>query len=327
VEFADFDPDKVGSGKKGVTQVTLDFVGRMERALESSVGSSVICRKSTRRWYDKEVKQSVKERREAYMALRSNSSDASWEKYKLARKNSHKIINDKKAEEWKKFLESIDEAQNSDLKRFWNLVHRFMPKGAKVSAQPIQRQDGSLAVSEEQICNAWADHQEKLFTPRPDPSFCQKFAKDVTREVTTDLPERSLYEIDEPDSKLDGEFTLGEIKRTVESRKFGKGAGLDKTDWEPRAEPLNGDDQDLVCPLFEKILAHKSTKLGYCQLEEEREIRFPEQEQEDTEAASSVGRPRARRSQPAAPAPASALAPAAAAENEAKARSGKKYVV
>jgi exonuclease III len=223
VEFEDYEPDKVGTGE--ATQVASDFVGRMERALESSVGSSIICRKFSRRWYDKEVKQSVKTRREAYNRLRSAPSEANWSEYKKRRKESQQLISDKKTAEWETFLASIDEAQSTDLKRFWNLVHKFMPKGTKVSAQPIKRKNGTLAVSEEQICNAWADHQEKLFTPRPNPAFCQSFANDVNYEVEG-LTEASLYE---SDGDIDGEFTTQEIKKILDSRKLGKGAGLDGT--------------------------------------------------------------------------------------------------
>ena len=61
-------------------EVVKDFIERHNQALEQSVGSKIICRKFSRKWYDEEVRELVKQRREAYAKLKeqhytNNSED------------------------------------------------------------------------------------------------------------------------------------------------------------------------------------------------------------------------------------------------------------
>ena len=82
-ELGSFDPDKVAGerccvcaraegGERGEhcthstgTKVVGKFIEKLEAALEASVGSKVIRKGFSRAWYDDEVREAVKERRDA----------------------------------------------------------------------------------------------------------------------------------------------------------------------------------------------------------------------------------------------------------------------
>ena len=70
----------------------------------------------------------------------------------------------------------------------WNLIKRLIPNSKKVSMSPITKADGSLALSEDDIVEAWAAHVERLGTPNPQPHENAEFAARVEEEVERNAP-------------------------------------------------------------------------------------------------------------------------------------------
>ena len=227
-----------------------DFIARMEAALESSVGSVIVRRKFSRSWFDDEVKAAVRARREAYQEFKQSGSEEAWEKFTLARKDCNKITKRKQTESWNKFLEDVEDARHNDPKQMWNLIKRLIPNSKKASMSPITKADGSLALSEDEIVEAWAAHVERLGTPKPHPLENAAFAAQVEAEVQ----EHAASSNDIPDGEVDGVFTDEELKETLDSPDYHKACASDGT-----KNTMFKKGREAMAPLLLELFNHLRT--------------------------------------------------------------------
>jgi len=202
-----------------------DFIKRMETALEQSCGHKWIRRGFSRSWFDDEVKTLVSRRREAYKVFMKSPSHSGWKQYVSLRKSCSKMVHRKKKEAWDGFLGKFDEAYKGNHKMMWSLVKRLVPSANKVSLQPIKDSKGTLATSEEEISEAWAQHQAKLGTPTRHELQDDAFTSEVEKEV------EELVSIAESQvgQALDAEFTIKEIEEATESLNYYKAGAADGT--------------------------------------------------------------------------------------------------
>jgi hypothetical protein len=207
------------------SKVVADFIGKTEEAVEAAVGSKTIREGISRKWFDGEAREAVGARRVAYAAWRVSPSETTWAAFKEKRGMARAVIRRKRQQDWQDFVEKVGTAHNGDTKLFYSLVRRFMPKAERLSAQPVLKQDGSMATSEEDILEEWADYQERLGAPSPvprqDAAFEQQVAERV-RQCAEDSP-------DQPETELDGEFSEEEVFEATEALQFNKASGIDGT--------------------------------------------------------------------------------------------------
>ena len=135
------------------------------------------------------------------------------------------MVHRKKKEAWDGFLGKFDEAYRGNHKMMWNLVKRLVPGANKASLQPIKDSDGVLATSEEEIREAWAQHQAKLGTPTRDAFQDDVFTSAVEREVVelVNKAERQVHQA------LDEEFSIEEVEEATESLNYYKAGAADGT--------------------------------------------------------------------------------------------------
>ena len=206
-------------------EVVKDFIERHNQALEQSVGSKIICRKFSRKWYDEEVRELVKQRREAYAKLKeqhytNNSED--WNTFKQLRRKCKKIIRRKKREHWDQFLEQLETAYKDDHKMLWTMIRKLIPSSDRVAIEPMITQNGELADSEEQIVEAWRAHQQALGTPSTDPNWDTEFADRISEESKA-LASR------QENGPLDADFSTQEVARAIQKLDYHKAAAEDGT--------------------------------------------------------------------------------------------------
>ena len=229
--FADFDVD---SGQQVVCDclipncccaVVRDFITRTEEALENSVGSRVIRRKFSRSWFDDEVKAAIAQRREAYNNFKSDKSLKAYKVFRKARRACNRLTGRKQADAWNEYLANVEDARRNDPKRMCDLIKRLIPNSKKATIDPILKRDGSLALSEDDIVEAWAAHVEHLGTPTEQPLQNAAFKEKVESEV-------QRYAALSPsisDTPLDEEFTLEEVKEVLQKADYGKACSTDGT--------------------------------------------------------------------------------------------------
>ena len=229
LEFGeDWDPRKYARddrGEQACANVLKDFLGRMDKALEKSVGSKTVTKKFSRPWYDAEVKAAIQSRRDAFKVFKSSTTRQNWDKYNALRRASRRVVREKQKKEWEKLIQSIGEDCSKNPKRMWSKIKRVIGSNkSSTGGSAVIRPDGSLAVSEVDRREAWADYMAKLGQPLSDPSFDSQFATD-----TEDLV--SLYEVEStrlPKGDLDKDFTDCELVAALERLEYYKACSFDQ---------------------------------------------------------------------------------------------------
>jgi len=203
-----------------------DFVRRTMRAAERSAGSVEVGRKFSRSWFDDEVKQAIADRRAAHAVFMQSGSEVAWTEYDRRRRLCVRMTKRKKREDWQKFEEQMEDAfQSNDHRKLWELVNRLAPSGKKATVEPILRKDGTLAKTEEQILDAWGDHQEKLGTPKAHDLEDSKFGDRVLAHIR-EAEKRSKAM---PDADVDRRFTISEVIAAVKKLAYHKAGTADGT--------------------------------------------------------------------------------------------------
>ena len=111
------DPKSCNCANECVCAVVGHFISSHNKALEESVGTKVVCRGFSRAWYDKEVRDLVQRRREAYSEFSRSHRDCDWRRFCNLRTACHKLIQEKKQIHWERTLDSLEQAYEGDNKR------------------------------------------------------------------------------------------------------------------------------------------------------------------------------------------------------------------
>ena len=245
VEFADYDPAACIQGAEDKFEIVLaDFLHRLKRALDCSVGTKTISKTYSRSWYDAEVKSVIKSRRQVFAAYRKNRTPQLWARYKVSRIAARGLVRDKKKAEWEGINESIIRDRTEAPARMWKTVNRVMGRSQPSSASaPVIRPGNTLAVSTTERREAWADYEEALGKPPTDGSFDAAHALDTETRVrdldTFEDIRRDLENADDNDNDevdedaedqedLNRPFSNAEIEEGKQRLHNGKASGLDQ---------------------------------------------------------------------------------------------------
>jgi exonuclease III len=204
----------------------VDFVRRTMQAAEQSAGSVEVGRKFSRSWFDDEVKTAIAERRAAHAVFLRSGSELDWAEYERRRRACTRLVKQKKRADWQKFEEEMEDAfRSGDHKKLYELIDRLAPSGKKATVEPILRKDGTLAKSEEQILEAWGDHQETLGTPKAHELEDAAFGNRVLMHVR----EAEKLSRSTPDAEVDRPFTIEDITEGVDKLAYHKAGTADGT--------------------------------------------------------------------------------------------------
>ena len=225
--FRDYDPKKVEDGlPEGAERdvVVEDFIEKMNKALENSVGSKVVSKRFSRPWFDQELKEMIAKRRLAYNDFKDKKTMLHWKRFCKLRSACRKLVTIKKRRHWNGLVDSIKENSGINPKLMWSKIKRIIGGGnKKQECVAIRRPDGSLATSVEDRCEAWAAYRDVLGTPTVDPFFNENFktaTKDLVRAYS------NLKVVSDP-AKLDAAFTDAELVSALNKLKYYKAGGVD----------------------------------------------------------------------------------------------------
>ena len=249
-----------------VSEKTQEIVSLILDAAEASVGSKICTPGSMRSWWNDEVKQSIKDRRDTYTRLRRG--EVGWREYAKARATSRRLVGRKKKEEWDKLLAELPATGKSRyMKRVWGVLNQLRAPKKTAIPTPVLLPDGELATTLEERSEAWAEYMERLGRRSEDVSFNDDFAREVEAEIQAntqlhmqpdsqapgcggDSPTDALgaqnrssasdglhdleedVAVEQGDSKpqqssLEGPFSSKELTNAVTQLKLGKAAGPD----------------------------------------------------------------------------------------------------
>jgi exonuclease III len=267
-EFEGFNASQVAKGSCACDAACAcpgveDFVKRMHAACETAVGSVQVGRKFSRSWWDDEVKIAVAARRRAHEEFLKAAEDEEkaaelWTVFAKLRRACAKLVTQKKKADWVRLMEQIEDAHKRDQKKLWQLVGRFIPSGKRATMEPMRRQDGTMARTEEEIVETWAEHQESLGAPKVHALEDVLFAA-RTRAQVEDL--KKLSKRVKP-TYTDRAFTEDEVKEGVEALGYHKASTSDGT-----TNPMFkcGGDTMLarLCELFNFLRAKELMYIGW----------------------------------------------------------------
>jgi len=203
-----------------------DFVRRTMSAAERSAGSVEVGRKFSRAWFDDEVKTAIAERRAAHAVFLRSGSEMDWAEYERRRRACTRLVKRKKWADWQKFEEEMEDAfRSGDHRKLYQLIGRLAPSGKMATVEPVLRGDGTLAKSEEQILDAWGDHQEHLGTPKAHELEDGAFGDRVLKHVR----EAQKLSRSTPDAEVDRPFTIEDITEGVDKLEYHKAGTADGT--------------------------------------------------------------------------------------------------
>jgi hypothetical protein len=203
-----------------------DFIGRTHKALESSVGVAFSRKGFSRGWFDSEVREAIKVRRAAYAVFKDDRTEANWSEFRKLRSACSRLVHRKKKEDWDRYLDKLEDSFHNDHKQLWRMIHRLVPSSARATASPILRNDGSLAMSEEQILDAWADYREELGKPRTHPLQDHASTEEVDEEVERLVAQSWANPTEGP---IGQPFTKPELEESLEALAYHKASSSDKT--------------------------------------------------------------------------------------------------
>jgi exonuclease III len=267
-EFEGYNPSEVAKGSCACAGACAcpgveDFVKRMHAACEEAVGSVQVGRKFSRSWWDDDVKAAVTARRRAhdeYLKAADDEEKAAelWAVFTKLRRACAKLVTQKKKEDWERLMEQLEDAHKRDQKKLWQLIGRFVTSGKRATMEPMRRQDGTMARTEEEIMETWADHQESLGAPKVHTHEDVLFAA-RTRTQVADLEKLSKRVCP---TWLDRVFTKDEVKEGVEALGYHKASTGDGT-----TNPMfkcGGDKMlALLCELFNYLRAKELMYIGW----------------------------------------------------------------
>ena len=91
---------------------------RVIKVAKSVIGEkTVVCGRSTR-WWDKEIKGKVKQRRQVYKRFRHNGDSKLWTKYCKLCKEVKQLVIEKKLDMWNNIVEKANKDFESNKKQF-----------------------------------------------------------------------------------------------------------------------------------------------------------------------------------------------------------------
>lgn len=202
------------------------FISRATAALERAVGSVPTGREFNRSWFDDEVKAAITKRQSIYAeCLAQGFTQERWKRYRRARRGVRRLVKAKQRADWLRFVRDIEAAYKGDHRRLWQLVKRLVPSGKKAVLEPVRRPDGSLAKSEEQILEAWAEHQERLGQPSVDAHDDGDFTARVERQVQAVARLSPTLQ----NTALDGPFSMKELDTCLQKLQYHKAGTDDRT--------------------------------------------------------------------------------------------------
>ena len=213
------------TNKRTCAAVLKDFLGRMDLALEKSVGSKVVHKKFSRPWFDADVRQAIQERREAYWVFKKRRTRQNWDKYKRLRLTARRLVSQKKKEQWERLLRSIGEDSSNNPKRMWSKMKRLMGKNkSSTDMKAVRREDGSLAISAVDKRGALSSYIAKLGQPLQDPHFDSSFL-DETEALVNQYVEQSTQL---PADEMDRDFTDDELIVALDRLQYYKACSYDQ---------------------------------------------------------------------------------------------------
>ena len=208
-------------GSELVKTVVEDWEDTVKRVASKEIGEKVIVCGKAARWWDDEIKEKIRLRRQVYKEI-SSGSENKWGEYYKLRTEIKELVRKKKLDSWNEVIEKANKDFYENRKEFWAFVGRTS-KASRKGIASLRSASGSCVTSTKGKLEVLREHYERLGTASVDDQFDDSWKEHVEKEVKVYSKMSSLQK----DKVLDRRISYAEIKKCSKSLKNNKTGGND----------------------------------------------------------------------------------------------------
>lgn len=198
------------------------------------------------RWWNDQVQNAVKDKKEAWSQYRRNKSQACWEEYVRLRNRAKQIVREAKARSWEEFGREIQGNFEENQRKFWSTISGLRGRKGK-QVRSVQDNNGNLVTNEKEVLKVWQKHYQTTFSLH---EYRQYPRHDGRRRPRI---RENQADSDENDGDIIEE---DEVVMAIEKMKLGKAAGRDGI--VPEFIKYGGEEMvKCLQNLFQKIWSQK----------------------------------------------------------------------
>ena len=192
------------------------YKGVLTESAREVCGSKTIGGRAKRTaWWNDNVKQKVKEKKEAWKKYLRSKSIEDMEKYRTKRKEACEEVKKSKQQQWEKFGEKLEENFRENQKLFWGAIKRSR-RGNQCPVKHIKNEDGDVIKAEKDILDRWREYFEKLHNPNTN-----------TEMNLRSTNANNMATADSENNTNEDDITMGELLKAKKRIKPGKAPGGD----------------------------------------------------------------------------------------------------
>lgn len=164
-------------------------------------------RKKKNAWWNREIKDTVKEKRVTFLVWLQNKSEENERVYKECKKRVKKLVKEAKKREWVEFGEDLECAGHQRNKVFWTKIKNVRNGDKKRVSGSVLDKSGNLVVGKKNVLNGWKECFDDLLNVE-----CESSVNETIANTGTDM----------------GGFNTDGIEAAIKKLGWGKAAGLDE---------------------------------------------------------------------------------------------------
>ena len=167
-------------------------------------------------WWNNEVKQKIKDKKEAWKKYLSSKSNEDRDIYKIKRKEARDEVKKSKQHQWERFGEKLEENFRENQKLFWGAIKRCR-RGKQCSVKHVKNKEGEMIKDSDKILEVWKDYFENL----------HNINNEENAENTEDYDSLNNGSTNENEDEFE-EITMTELRQAIKKIKVGKAPGSDE---------------------------------------------------------------------------------------------------
>ena len=216
----------IEGGLKGhdlVNKVLLKWESIVNEVAKREVGEKVIVCGKAARWWDDEIREKIKGRRELHKRMINGQGDL-WGEYCKLRKEVKELVVAKKLKVWNEVLEKVNTDFEGNRKMFWSFVGK-KTRGKKSHISSLKSETGASITSVKGKLEILQKHYQKLGKVSVDSDFDEDWRQLVENKVKDYSRMSGACRDDFLDKEIERKEILGCIKR-IKNNKTGGSDGL-----------------------------------------------------------------------------------------------------
>ena len=157
-------PREVGDMESEWTMFSSSIVDAAARSCGRKVSGACRGGNPRTRWWQPEVRDAVRLKKESYLAMLSGGTPEAVDRYRQAKRAAARAVAEAKTRVWEEFGEAMEEDYRSAPKKFWQTVRRLR-RGKQCSTNAVYSAGGELLTSTGDVVGRWKEYFEDLLNP------------------------------------------------------------------------------------------------------------------------------------------------------------------